>query len=263
MIDYHVHTVLCNHANGAMDQYIEAAVAAGLREICFLDHLTLHESGRRQSMAPVDVPFYFHSVRQLAHQYRDRIAVKAGLEVDFDPETADAAGAIIQPFDFDVIGGSVHFIDNINIVSRKSTRERERRSFEAICARYLERLDEMVSRRFADMVCHLDVVKKFGNPPSPGLSEKFDALLEKISYTGLTVELNTSGMDHPAGDFYPGTALLKACRHRGIPVTLGSDAHEPGQVGRYFDRALAVLQDAGFREVTGFTRRAGHGIPIP
>jgi histidinol-phosphatase (PHP family) len=262
MIDYHVHTSLCNHANGAMEQYIEKAIAAGLREICFLDHLTLHKNGKDQSMEPSDIPFYFHSVRQLAHQYERRIQVKAGLEVDFSPETADQAEDIIRPFDFDVIGGSVHFIGSMNIVSTKSAKNTENIPIDEICGQYLELLDQMVSRNFADIVCHLDLFKKFGRRPSPAVNEKFDALLSKISYKPIAVELNTSGMDHPAKEFYPGAALVKACYDRHIPMTLGSDAHEPGQVGRHFKAAIALLRDTGFRNVSAFTRRTGYDIPI-
>lgn len=262
MIDYHVHTSLCNHANGAMEQYIEKAITAGLREICFLDHLTLHKNGRDQSMEPADVPFYFHSVRQLADQYEGRIRVKAGLEVDFTPETADQAEDIFRPFDFDVIGGSVHFIKNMNIVSSKNAKNTENKPIDEICGQYLELLDQMVSRNFADIVCHLDIFKKFGRRPSPALDEKFDALLSKISYKALAVELNTSGIEHPAKEFYPGAALVKACHDRHIPMTLGSDAHEPGQVGRHFEAAIALLSMTGFRNVSAFTRRTMYDIPI-
>ena len=62
MIDYHIHTRLCNHAKGTMEEYIQSAVAKGLREICFLDHLTLTKAGRTLSMAPDEVPLYFQSV---------------------------------------------------------------------------------------------------------------------------------------------------------------------------------------------------------
>ncbi|MBW2249280.1 MAG: PHP domain-containing protein [Deltaproteobacteria bacterium] len=40
MIDYHIHTKLCNHARGMMGAYVKRAIEKGLKEICFLDHLT-------------------------------------------------------------------------------------------------------------------------------------------------------------------------------------------------------------------------------
>ncbi|BBO83066.1 hypothetical protein DSCO28_36320 [Desulfosarcina ovata subsp. sediminis] len=35
MIDYHVRTLLCNHATGAMEAYMSAAIANGLDPILF------------------------------------------------------------------------------------------------------------------------------------------------------------------------------------------------------------------------------------
>ena len=68
MIDYHVHTSLCNHASGTMEQYVQAAVAKGLNTICFLDHLTLQEAGRDSAMHPREVPMYVDTARRLARQ---------------------------------------------------------------------------------------------------------------------------------------------------------------------------------------------------
>ena len=70
MIDYHVHTMLCNHATGTMEAYVRAAVAKGLQTICFLDHLTLQEGGRHNAMHPREVPMYVNAARRLARQYR-------------------------------------------------------------------------------------------------------------------------------------------------------------------------------------------------
>jgi histidinol-phosphatase (PHP family) len=42
---------------------------------------------------------------------------------------------------------------------------------------------------------------------------------------------------------------------REVPVTLASDAHRPADVGRSFDRALAVLRQIGYRTITVFDRR--------
>lgn len=262
MIDYHVHTSLCNHANGTMDQYIQNAISAGLSEICFLDHLTLHKGGRHLSMTPDYVPFYYQSARRLAHIYKNRIQVKVGLEVDYDPKTADEVKKIIEPFDFDVIGGSVHFIDDINIVSSKDTEARENESIDVICKNYLLLLDEMIENSHVDIICHLDIFKKFGRRPADEFEKKFDEILAKISYKNITVELNTSGWNHKANEFYPNPALLKKCLDNKIRITIGSDAHQPRQVGRHFDKAIAMLLETGYRRVTAFTRRIPYDIPL-
>ena len=38
MIDYQVHTSLCGHATGKMEEYVERAIELGLAEIGFSGH---------------------------------------------------------------------------------------------------------------------------------------------------------------------------------------------------------------------------------
>jgi histidinol-phosphatase (PHP family) len=263
MIDYHVHTSLCNHANGTMEEYVRQAILAGLSEICFLDHLTLHERGRHMSMAPADVPLYYQTIRRLGHIYKNDILVKAGLEIDYDPQNAPEIKKIIQPYDFDTIGGSVHFIDEMNIVSSKDTKLREMESIDVICDHYLTLMKKMLEDMDLDIICHLDVTKKFGRRPSAAVKEKFEDILSEIRHRNLALELNTSGFNHAANEFYPDAALLKKCFEKNIRVTLGSDAHEPRQVARHFDDAMALLAETGYRAVTAFHRRAPYDVPLP
>jgi len=263
MIDYHVHTSLCNHANGTMEQYVRRAVEIGLTEICFLDHLTLHEKGRRLSMSSAELPFYYHAARRLANQYKDRIQVKVGLEVDILPDHVDQINKIISPFAFDVIAGSVHFIQDINIVSTKEIDpRREEAGMEYLCERYLKTLDDLIDADMVDMICYLDVVKKFGRRPPAIFDEKFDEILSKISYKKIVLELNTSGYNHAASEFYPATPLLIKCFKKGIHMTLGSDAHTPDSVGQHFDEAINLLISIGYRHVCAFTRRSRDKIPL-
>jgi len=262
MIDYHVHTSLCNHATGSMVQYVKSAIDAGLSEICFLDHLTLNKKGSHLSMEPGYVPFYYQSVRHLAHVYKNHIRVKVGLEVDFDPENKDLVKKIIAPYAFDVIGGSVHFIENINIVSTKDTKARDNEDIDVICSRYLDVLQLMIDAGGIDIICHLDIFKKFGRRPSDRFDKKFDEILSKIRYNNLTVELNTSGYNHKANEFYPDASLLKKCYEKKIPVTIGSDAHQPQSVGQHYDKAIDLLLTTGYRHVSAFTRRMRYEIPL-
>ncbi len=263
MIDYHVHTSLCNHANGTMEQYVLRAIDIGLEEVCFLDHLTLHEKGRSKSMSPGELPFYFHAARHLAAKYKRSIQVKVGLEVDIIPEYIDQIKKIITPFAFDVIAGSVHFIEDVNIVSTKGIDpRRELLGIDYICRKYLENLDVMLDSGMLDMICHLDVVKKFGHRPPAHFDEKFDEILSKISYKKIIVELNTSGYNHAASEFYPATPLLKKCREKKIHITLGSDAHRPDSVGQHYDKAIDLLMSTGYSKVSAFTRRNLYEIPL-
>src|SRR5205823_5742021 len=61
---------------------------------------------------------------------------------------------------------------------------------------------------------------------------------------------------------YPDFGLLRACRERGVPITLASDAHVPSLVGQDFDEALDLARDAGCETVTVFENRVGRQEPL-
>jgi histidinol-phosphatase (PHP family) len=255
MIDYHVHTSLCNHATGTMEAYVQAAVAKGLRTICFLDHLTFQEGGRHNAMHPREVPMYIDAARRLARQYRDLIDVRVGLEVDFSPRHVDRAMDIVNTFDLDVVGSSIHFLDGHDVVSRRSAWARGELSVDAVYAGYLAALESMLDYDYFDVVCHLDLPKKYGAHPPPSAAENLARLLDKVREKNRVVEINSSGWHCPVKEAFPSPALLDHCSRRGIPVVFGSDAHAPDTVGRDFDRARDLLYAAGYRHLTGFSHR--------
>jgi histidinol-phosphatase (PHP family) len=45
------------------------------------------------------------------------------------------------------------------------------------------------------------------------------------------------------------------CFDNGILVTLGSDAHNPEEVGRYFDKAFKLIKEVGYEKIAKFTKR--------
>ena len=262
MIDYHVHTSLCNHAAGVMEAYIQKAVNIGLKEICFLDHLILSEPANRLSMTPGEIPFYFQAIQLLKYKYRGIIDIKAGLEVDFYPEHTDLIRDIVEMYSFDVIGSSLHFLDGINIVSHSSQWSQGENDTDYIYGLYLEKFDKMLNYNYYDIICHFDLLKKFGRRPLKNFDKEIDEILSKIRKKNLSLELNTSGYNHPVNEAYPSMEIIKKCFKEGIFFTLGSDAHKPESVGQHYDRALPLLISAGYSHITTFEKRCPGLIPI-
>ncbi len=267
MIDYHVHTSLCNHAEGVMEAYIQRAVNIGLREICFLDHLTIRKNdksanGHELSMSPGEVPFYFQAVQHLKKRYHGVINIKVGLETDFNPAYIDLVQDITEKYSFDVIGSSLHFLGDMNIVSGASDWNHGKWDPDHIYLLYLQQIEKMLDYNYFDVVCHLDLIKKFGHKSLKLFDKEFNAILSKIKDKNLVVEVNTSGYNHPAQEIYPGPDIIKKCREAEICVTLGSDAHTPESVGQHFDRALSLLIAAGYKQLTTFARRRSGTVSI-
>ena len=262
MIDYHVHTPLCNHAFGCMDAYVRKAIQAGMREICFLDHLTFPVKERGQSMHPDEVPLYFQAVQFFKHRYREKIEIKAGLEVDFHPGCTDTIRKIVDRFNFDVIGGSLHSPGGQDVVSRGSAWGCGKLDTDATIDLYLEQMDKLLDCDCFDLLCHFDLFKKFGRVHSRPIDRQLKTLLHKIKAKKLTIEVNTSGYDHAAAEAYPSPGIIEDCRRLGIPLTLGSDAHLPENIGQHYNRVLPMLISSGYRRLAVFARRRRGSVAI-
>ena len=262
MIDYHVHTSLCNHASGTMKEYVQAALEKGLKTLCFLDHLTFQKAGRHNAMDPRQVPGYVDEARRLRRTYRGRIDVRVGLEVDFSPRYVERCIETINALDLDVVGGSVHFLDGEDVVSRRSAWFRGELDPDRVYQAYLATLESMLDYDYFDVVCHMDLPKKYGIRPSPRAMEGFAGVLEKIRQKDRVVELNTNGFYCPVEEAFPSPEMLGRCARLGIPVTFGSDAHSPETVGRDFERARDLLKAAGYRHLTEFRHRRRESLAI-
>jgi histidinol-phosphatase (PHP family) len=125
--------------------------------------------------------------------------------------------------------------------------------------RYFDTLAAAASSGLFDSLSHPDLVKIFGERAA---SFDYAPVADAIAAGGVAVEVSTAGLRKPVGELYPHPEFLAACRGRGVPVTLGSDAHSPDVVGRDFDRARELMRSAGYETVTIFERRQARQEPL-
>jgi histidinol-phosphatase (PHP family) len=71
----------------------------------------------------------------------------------------------------------------------------------------------------------------------------------------MALEVSSAGIRRGAGSIYPAPAFLGACVERGVPCTLGSDAHTPADVGRDYAAVIGALRELGVTEIATFRRR--------
>ena len=69
------------------------------------------------------------------------------------------------------------------------------------------------------------------------------------------MELNTAGLRKDCKEIYPAVPLVRLAAQAGVPVTFGSDAHAPGEVGANFVEALALAKDSGHALTCRFNQR--------
>lgn len=244
--DGHVHTPLCHHASGTMEEYARAALTRGLRRLIFLEHM---ESGidyfDTTWLSEYDFDVYFDEGKRLQEKYQDQLEIGLGVEVGYNPDCRDDLLVRLAQRDWDRVGISFHYFrcsdlpHHLNLVSRKkwNIEAMGRTGGSALFHSYLDMLIEAVQVLPGTVLCHLDAGLRY----FPGLRyskdhiRKIGTLLDAVHAKKMAVEINTSGIPL-RGEPFPAAPFVEMAISRGIPLVAGSDAHRPDDVGRYFDK---------------------------
>jgi histidinol-phosphatase (PHP family) len=260
LVDYHVHTARCGHGVGAMERYVERAIEAGLVELGFSDHLFLYwlpADGRdpELAMAEWEHDFYIQDVERCRSRYAADISIRLSTEADFVPGHEQRLETILRGYDWDYVIGSVHFLDGWGFDDSRNSSGFGEWDIDALYAHYFDVVAASAESGLFDTIAHCDLVKKYGHRPIADLSDAYAAFATRLARAGVCVELNTSGLRKPVCEMYPHPQLLRACRAAGVPITLGSDAHAPNEVGADMASACALLRTTGYTEYVRYARR--------
>ena len=257
MIDYHVHTNRCGHADGESVDYVRAAINFGLDEIGFNDHLPLRgDSGKELGLAMAlhELPDYVNEVLELRKSFPE-IRVKLGVEADYTPDTVSYTKDLLSKHDFDYVTGSVHYIGEWAFDHPGEREKWDSKDVDLVYKEYFELLRKSARTLLFDIIGHCDLVKKFGDRPSHELLEDLENTAKVFKECGVAVEINTSGLRKPVHEIYPSCEILKVYKRFDIPIVFGSDSHTPGDVGRDFDKAISLAGEAGYEEYVTFENR--------
>ncbi len=261
LVDYHIHTTRCGHATGDMAGYVERAQRLGLAEIGFADHLPLlHTVDPHLTMPRDELPVYVEQVGDIA--VGSRIPVKLGIEADYVPESLDELAALLDEYEFDYVLGSIHFLNGWAFDDPRHVAGYEGRDHEQLYEEYFTTAMEAVRTGLFDVLAHPDLIKKFAILPPVDLSGHYGDLAAAVAKQEMAVEVSTAGLRKPVGEIYPTEGFLRACVARGVPVTLGSDAHAPEEVGYRFGEAVDLLRRVGYTETVLFAGRKKSLVPL-
>lgn len=254
--DYHTHTDRCGHAIGRPADYAAAAQARGLMAIGVADHLPLFPIPDPGLAMPLsDLARYVEDVQELKRQLPGYVLL--GIEADYRPPTVRTVKDLLRSYPFDYVIGSVHHLGDWGFDDPRHLEEYEGRDIDAVWAEYLELVGDAAESGMFTILGHLDLVKKFGHRPKRPLQQALDRLVQRVAKTGIIVEINTAGLHRPCREIYPALDLLVRLREAGVPITFGSDAHRPEEVGRDFDQARELAVAAGYREFAVLVPRPG------
>lgn len=239
--DYHVHTAFCGHAGGTMEQYVRQALASGLREICFCDHMPLQDGfDPDHRMDAGDVSPYLEEIRRLREMY-PQLTIHLGFEADYIVGMEEYLADFRTRHSVDYYLMSIHFVHGWPEGEWAFAFPFGSGTIADRYADYFRSMKAGVRSGIFDSVAHFDLIKRPQYPVIEVVPEWVDELLGDIAAAGMAMEYNTSGLRKPISETYPAEAVLARAVDQGIPICLGSDAHHPEQVAYGFGETAAVL----------------------
>jgi len=251
-----MHTPLCGHASGEPQAYAARAIELGLAEIGFSDHAPLFShKDPTITMDHSQLSIYQHMIESVRAEFSDELAVKVGIETDYMSGYEDRTRAMLASYPYDYVIGSIHFIEKWGFDDPIQLKEWDKRDVNHVYREYFKLLRKSALSRMFDILGHVDLVKKFDFHPTEDMRDEIEENARVFKKTGVVVEINTSGLRKPANEIYPAQEHLKIYREKGVPITFGSDAHRPDDVGRDFDKGREWALAAGYKEYVLFEKR--------
>ena len=243
MFDYHMHSTVSGDGKSTAAEMVQAAQAAGLKEICFTDHMDYIKRKDKKAMS-IDIEEYH---RAYDHLEVPGLMIRKGVEFGLTRWNQAEMAEFLKLRRFDFVLGSLHYIEDVDPYEACYWEGRPVKESYRV---YLEELLECVRvHDDYDVLGHLTYACKSPYNPThePLLFEDFheitDEIMRVVIAKGKGMEVNSSGVD-AAGVFLPSADYLRRYKELGGEIiTIGSDAHNTVRVGQYADRSLAILKD--------------------
>ena len=250
--DLHNHTVLCNHAEGSMKEYIEKAIEKKVEYFGFSDHAPM-DFDKKYRMDFKDMKKYEKDVYSLKETYKeDKIEILLGYEVDFLPGFMDER---VLKADVDYLIGSVHFLNGWGFDNPEFIGEYKNKDIDKIWEDYFEAITKLAKSGLFDIVGHIDLIKVFNFLPKKDIKLIAKDAIKAIKKADMVIELNTAGYKKPVNELYPSKDILELIKEYDIPITFGSDAHKPDEICKYEDKLLEAIKEFSFEKCAVFNKR--------
>jgi len=271
LADLHLHNKFSSDGQGTVDEFCKHAIAKGIKYLAFTNHAEKYSSQAKKHVVDIN------QFSALYEQEREEIllarakypALKIYLGVEFENrwEFLEEIKYIINNFEFDLILGSLHVIDDVSISSQAAKDYLPQHKADYVYEKYFEEIYELFSKIDMDVLAHLDILKRYATaifgPFNPlKYQDKIGAILDLIKEKNIALEVNTSGLRQEPQETYPGKEILNMAKARELSVFIGSDAHKPELVGEGIPAAGELLREVGYTNLCCFSERNSFTIPL-
>lgn len=259
--DGHIHSPFCPHGTkDKMVDYVEKAIKLGFNEISFTEHAPLPNGfvdstpTEDSAMSMVDLEKYLVEVEKLKMEYREKIKVNVGLEVDFiegyEEETKFFLNEFGPKLDDAIL--SVHFLKNgsrYDCVDYSpdlfNQMIMDYGSIDQIYQKYFDTLKLSIQAELGHYkpkrIGHMTLIKKFQKkfPSNQRFEKEILDLLTLVREKEYELDYNGAGTAKPlCREPYPPNWIIEEAKKLRIPLVYGSDAHQVKELNQGRDSIL-------------------------
>ena len=260
LADYHVHSTCSPDGKMTMAQAAEAALRAGLDEICITDHVDTVYWGDRSPCSSFDWAASRAQYRDAVEKFGDKLSIKLGAELGEAYLGYDRAEILLNSAEkLDFCIGSVHNCsekyDCLDLYFLEKGCGTD--YYRGVIEDYLDNVLSISRWGRFNVLGHLTLPLRYMKehlaldwdfaPWMDRVEEIFSVIIPK----GIGIECNTNRGNTPL----PDAGILKLYRSLGGEIiTLGSDAHIAEHLGCAIEARQELLRQCGFRYFTTFDR---------
>ena len=244
MFDFHMHSRVSFDGKDTGLQMALAAKEAGLKEICFTDHIDYDPAAEVQTMVfdPLAYAAEYDALEVPG------LRIRRGMEFGMLPDNRAQLETDLQRRSFDFVIGSIHLLDDEDPYYESYWTNR---SAKDVLSKYFnDMLSSIREYDNFDSLGHLDYIIRY-IPSCCGskdyiyreYADVLDEIFQLLIAKNKALEINTAGLAKGLPCFHPKLkSLQRYLELGGELITIGSDAHSPDKLATKFSVTEELLR---------------------
>lgn len=234
MYDAHVHS---NYSDGRfLPHTVRAASEAGLDGVGVADHCIVSDRAAMDAARTkwgFNLDRTYERRRRGIERVRDEadVAVYDAVEMNYDPRDEAGIRAFLDDAGFDYAVGSVHEVDGMNVQDASNFAGMDADERDAVVDSYFENLVALAESGLFEVAAHPDLIERVDPLRGRATDEHYRRAARAFADSRTVPEINAGRALREEGIVHPVPAFLDALLDRGVDVTVGTDSHEPGEIG--------------------------------
>ena len=219
--NYHTHTTRCYHASGKDEEYVKAAIKAGIKELGFSDHTPWHYDSSFKAtmrMPESQLDDYIESIRYLKEKYKDQISILIGLECEYFERYMPWLEKMLEDkkIDYIILGNHYYQTDELHQYFGSPVNEYYLKA-------YIDHCIKAIDTGLYSYIAHPDLV--YYDKDSKLYQEEMSRLCAYAKEKDMPLEFNLLGF--MSGRHYPNESFWKIASKYKNKAIIGFDAHSP------------------------------------